>query len=96
MLKGSCYRSVDPDRCCSGPGELRFYPHQAPEAARGGVGLGWVGGGRVLLSLAYSPRLVRASRHRGNLASVESLWVLFTLAGRRFSEKQRPPPPSPV
>lgn len=45
------------------------------------------------VSLAYSPRLVRASCHRGNLASVESLRVLFTLAGRRFSEKQPPPPP---
>lgn len=92
MLKGSCYRSVDPDRCCSGPGELRFYPHQAPEAARRG---GWVGlgGGRVLLSLAYSPRLVRASRHRGNLASVESLRVLSRWQAGAFPKSSAPPHP---
>lgn len=73
LWNGSCYRSLNPDRCLAVLRVLRFYTQEAPrgdESGREDICRA------KLFSLTYSPRLVCASCHLGNLASVESLSVL--------------------
>lgn len=84
LYKGSCYWRFNPDRCFAVLCVLRFYTQEAPGAEESG---------REdicrakLFSLAYSPRVVRASCHLGNLASVESLSVL---SRSRLALRKRP------